>query len=53
MPNRDVIHFEFYIPTPPTIVPEGPEGTTVTTIDDYGTPLGIPNVSMNAGEAIE
>ena len=54
MPKRDEVRYVFYVPTPPTIIPEGPaEVPTYTTIDDYGTPLGLGNITLTAGECFE
>ena len=45
MPNRDVEITVYYdtTATPPDLI----------TIDDYGTPLGLGNLSINAGDSIE
>ena len=55
MPDRDVevtvIYNPVRRPTPPAPTPEPSDDTIV--INDYNTPLGLGNTSLNAGECFE
>ena len=54
MPTRDVELTVYYVALAPAVPATVPVATPdVITIDDYGTPLGLGNVSINAGECIE
>ncbi len=53
MPARDVIETVIYTANPAPAPAPAPAGAGPVIIDDYDTPLGLPNLTMNSGDTYE